>query len=93
MKSLTPKTPSPKSAQQALGVNKPILVKVPAPSTLPPPPPTKLPPPPPESEGLVALYKDPVEEVADPFFQLDVEASPVNHVSGSSSDTLDIYPN
>ena len=57
VKSLTPKTPSPKSAQQALTINHPILVTAPAPSTLPPPPPAKLPPPPPESEGLVALYK------------------------------------
>ena len=56
-KSLTPKTPSPKSAQQALTIKKPILVTAPAPTTLPPPPPAKLPPPPPESEGLVALYK------------------------------------
>lgn len=56
-KSLTPKTPSPKSAQQALSIKKPILITTSASSTLPPPPPAKLPPPPPESEGLVALYK------------------------------------
>ena len=56
-KSLTPKTPSPKSAQQVLAIQHPIIVKAPAPATLPPPPLVKLPPPPPESEGLVALYK------------------------------------
>lgn len=58
-KSLTPKTPSPKSAQQALAINKPILVKtvVPMLGTLPPPPDTKLPPPPPESMGTEALNK------------------------------------
>ena len=36
--------------------------------------------------------EDPVEEVADPFFQLDGDASSIEHISGSSSDTLDAYP-
>ena len=37
--------------------------------------------------------EDPVEEVADPFFWLDADASPIEHISGSSlDDTLDAYP-
>ena len=146
MKSLTPKTPLPKSAQQALTVHHPIIVKVPVPAlgTLPPPD-VKLPPPPPRSMGTEVLNKwwelvcmihqdiperdkpaqsyeeatqntglsfvkvamvyafmcdfpeeeeeDPVEEVADPFFWLDADASPIEHISGSSlDDTLDAYP-
>ena len=32
------------------------------------------------------------EEVTDPFFRLDADDSSAEHISGSSSDTLDAYP-
>ena len=148
VKSLTPKTPSPKSAQQALAIQHPIITKavVPMLGTLPPPPDIKIPPPPPRSMGTEALNKwwevvrtihrdiperdkpartyeeatrntglrftkaamvysflrefpeeDPVEEIADPFFQLDSDVpangeSPEQISGSSSSDTLDAYP-
>lgn len=142
-KSLTPKTPSPKSAQQALTVHHPIITKavVPMLGTLPPPPDIKIPPPPPRSMGTEALNKwwevvrtihrdiperdkpartyeeatrntglgftkaaivysfmrdfpmeEEEEEVTDPFFRLDADDSSAEHISGSSSDTLDAYP-
>ena len=147
-KSLTPKTLSPKSAQQALTIHHPIITKavVPMLGTLPPPPDIKIPPPPPRSMGTEALNKwwelvcaihrdiperdkpscsyeeatrntglrftkaamvysflrefpeeDPVEEITDPFFQLDSDVpangeSPEQISGSSSSDTLDAYP-